>query len=182
MLRGKIDRLRRALIQGLAAVASAIAVFCLGFMMLIIVADVILRTINPQWRIFGMLDYVEFSLSWMIFLSIAVTMLGRAWVVVDLADLLRPAALRMVLRVFGALLAVGAIALMGWQTVSPALDARDWGDRTLDLGLPKFWYWLSIWVGLGLAALGTLLVLPEEVADARHKSAQPGGSESAGRP
>ncbi|MCC5988591.1 MAG: TRAP transporter small permease subunit [Pararhodobacter sp.] len=142
--------------------------------MLMIVADVALRAINPAWRIFGMLDYVEFALSWMIFLAIATTMLARAYVSVDLIDLVLRATPRMVLRVLGLLLAVGVLALTAWQTVPPALDARDWGDRTLDLGLPKFWYWVSIWVGLGIAAIGGLLAMPDEIAESRQLPKPPG--------
>lgn len=158
----------------LATVVSTVAVFCLGFIMLMIVADVALRAINPAWRIFGMLDYVEFALSWMIFLAIATTMLARAYVSVDLIDLVLRATPRMVLRVLGLLLAVGVLALTAWQTVPPALDARDWGDRTLDLGLPKFWYWVSIWVGLGIAAIGGLLAMPDEIAESRQLPKPPG--------
>ncbi len=180
MLNG-VQWLRRALVTGLAAAASTVASLCLAFIMLLTVADVALRTINPSWRIYGMLDYIEFSLSWMIFLAIAVTMLGRSWVVVDLADLALPSVLRILLRVAGVLLVIGALALVVWQTVTPALDARDWGDRTLDLGWPKFWYWLSIWVGLGLAALGALLVLPDEVSDAAARPPPPGSGDGAGR-
>lgn len=144
---------------------STVAVLCLGFIMLIIVSDVTLRAINPSWRIFGMLDYVEFALAWMLFLAIAATVISRAFVVVDLIDWGLPPAPRKVLRALGLLAAIGVLTLTAWQTVTPALDARDWGDRTLDLGLPKFWYWLSIWVGLGLAAVGGLLALPDEIAD-----------------
>ncbi|MGY6535003.1 MAG: TRAP transporter small permease [Pararhodobacter sp.] len=161
-----LHRLRSAAVNALAAVISTVAVLCLGFIMLIIVVDVTLRAINPAWRIFGMLDYVEFSLAWLLFLAIAATVIGRAFVVVDLIDWGLPPALRKVLRALGLLAAVGVLALTAWQTVTPALDARDWGDRTLDLGLPKFWYWVSIWVGLGLAAVGGLLALPDEIADA----------------
>lgn len=177
-----LRRLRSASITVLGTAASAVAVLCLGFMMLVIVADVTLRAIDPAWRIFGMLDYVELALGWMIFLAIAATVLGRAWVAVDLADRLMPATLRIGLRALGLLLMVGVLALTAWQTVAPALDARDWGDRTLDLGLPKFWYWVSIWVGLGLAALGGLLVLPEEIAEGRKLPDPPGTDDGVGRP
>ncbi|MFN3643530.1 MAG: TRAP transporter small permease [Gemmobacter sp.] len=165
------------MIRGLATVASTVAMLCLAGMMLLTVADVTLRAIDPAWRIFGMLDYVEFSLSWMIFLSIAVTMLVRDWVVVDLVDRALPAVLRIALRTAGVAAAVVAIALMVAQTVTPAFDALDWGDKTLDLGLPKFWYWVSIWVGLGLAAIGAVLSLPDEIRDARGDGPAPGGSE-----
>lgn len=170
---------RRRIVRALAATAETVAALCLAFMMLMTVADVTLRAIDPAWRIFGMLDYVEFSLDWMIFLAIAVTMLTRAWVAVDLIDNLLAGTARALLRLIGLAIALAATVLMGLQTITPGLEALEWGDRTLDLGLPKFWYWLAIWVGLGLAAIGALLVAPDEFAEGRRRRPRPACGEGA---
>lgn len=160
-----MERARQAMVSALAAVLSTAAALCLGFMMLITVADVALRTMEPNWRIFGMLDYVELSLGWMIFLSIAVTTFARAWVAVDLLEQAVPRWLRLFMRAAGLLLLLAALVLTLWQTVQPALDALDWGDRTLDMGWPKFWYWLAIWCGLGAAAVGVVLVAADDLRE-----------------
>ncbi|MFT7192044.1 MAG: hypothetical protein ACI9AQ_002620, partial [Dinoroseobacter sp.] len=46
------------------------------------------------------------------------------------------------------------------------------GDRTLDLGWPKFWYWIAIWVGLALSALAALLALLERPASMAENEAK----------
>lgn len=146
----------KTLRASLAAVLTTAASLCLLFLMLIVVFDVVVRAIEPGWRLVGMVDYVEFSLAWLIYLAIPVSILAGQLIVVDLIDrYLRSGVLvRVGLVVTGAL-----VALAGTQTVTPALDALDWGDRTLDLGWPKFWYWIAIWVGLALGALATLIAL-----------------------
>ena len=140
----------------LAAVLATAASLCLLFLMLIVVFDVSVRAIDPTWRIVGMVDYVEFSLAWLIYLAIPMSILAGQVIVVDLIDqYVRPRPLV----IAGLVLTGGLVALTGYQTITPALDALDWGDRTLDLGWPKFWYWIAIWVGLGLSALAALIAM-----------------------
>ncbi len=142
--------------SALAAVLSTAAALALLFLMLIVVLDVSLRTIEPTWRIVGMVDYVEFSLAWLIFLSIPASILGGQLIAVDLIDRLVGSN---VLVKLGLLATAGLVALAGWHTITPALDALDWGDKTLDLGWPKFWYWIAIWVGLGASTLAAMIAL-----------------------
>jgi TRAP-type C4-dicarboxylate transport system permease small subunit len=146
----------KALRNALAAVLTTAASLCLLFLMLIVVFDVVVRTIEPAWRIVGMVDYVEFSLAWLIYLAIPVSILAGQLIVVDLID--RYVRSGMLIRA-GLLLTGALVALAGYQTITPALDALDWGDRTLDLGWPKFWYWIAIWAGLALGALAALIAL-----------------------
>jgi TRAP-type C4-dicarboxylate transport system permease small subunit len=150
--------------RGLAALLAALAVLCLGFMMLITVADVVLRTLDPNWRIFGMLDYVEFSLAWLIFLAIPIAVLERRMIAVDVVDTVARPGVRRAIRGLAMLLMLGAFGLLASQIVAPALDMREWGETTLDLRLPKFWYWLAIWTGVGAAIVATLLTAPAELA------------------
>jgi len=142
--------------NALAAVLTTAASACLLFLMLVVVLDVTLRAIEPTWRIVGMVDYVEFSLAWVIYLAIPASILTSQLIVVDLIDRFVPASI--LIRV-GLLLTLGLVALAGYHSITPAMDALDWGDRTLDLGWPKFWYWMAIWIGLGLSALAALIAL-----------------------
>jgi len=144
--------------NALAAVLATAASVCLLFLMLVVVFDVTIRAIDPTWRVVGMVDYVEFSLAWLIYLAIPVSILTSQLIVVDLIDRYLPPA---ILTRLGLLLTLGLVALAGYNTITPAMDALDWGDRTLDLGWPKFWYWIAIWVGLGLSALAALLAVLE---------------------
>ena len=119
-----------------------------------VVADVLLRAIDPEWRIFGMLDYVEFSMAWLVFLAIPVALFQGRAVTVDLIDHYD---LKGWLIRIGAVLTVLTLLLLVSQIIRPALDVLEWGEETFDLGIPKFYYWLSIWVGLGFACLAAAL-------------------------
>ena len=151
-----------------AALAAAAGVF-LVFIMLITVTDVVARALNPVWRIFGVFDMVEFSLAWMIYISIALAFLVRAQIVVDLLDTIRSVPLAIALRVLAAALSLTAVVLTGFQTITPALDALDWGEKTLDLGIQKFWYWTAIWFGLAASVVTILLAFPGDISEARHQ-------------
>ena len=140
-----------------ARVLVVLAGACLLFMMLIVVADVVLRAVNREWRIFGMLDYVELSLDCLIFLAIPAALFERQLITVDLIDALDR---RGVARLIGATLTLATLVMLGTQVVAPALEMREWDERTFDLDLPKFWYWLPIWVGVALGTIAaTLLVV-----------------------
>lgn len=149
-----------------AALAVAAGAF-LVFIMMVTVTDVVARAINPGWRIFGVFDMVEFSLAWMIYISIALAFLVRAQIVVDLLDTLSSVPLAIALRVLASALALAAVVLTGLQTITPAFDALDWGERTLDLGIQKFWYWTAIWFGLAASAVTILLAFPGDIGEAR---------------
>jgi len=140
----------------LAAAVTVAASLCLAFMMGVVVYDVIARSLHPAWRLFGALDLVELSLDWTICLSIAAAVFAGQIISVDLVDALDRRGVLVGVGL-GALLAI--LSVMGWQTIRPALNVLSWGEITYDLGLPKFWYWIAIWVGLGLAVIGLALRL-----------------------
>ena len=155
----------------LAAALTGAAALCLVAMMGVTVADVALRAIDPTWRIFGVLDYVELSLAWLVYLGIAAATLTGAHVVVDAVDSIASPRLRGLLATLGAVALAAAFALALMQTIQPALDAREWGERTLDLGWPTFWYWCAVWAGLGLAVPCAALALPRAWREVREKAA-----------
>ena len=141
---------------------------CLAFLMLIVVADVALRAVDPAWRIFGMLDYVEFSLDWLIFLAIPLALFQGDIVRVDLVDGLDR---RGVFAALGAVLTLATLVLLATQIVRPALDILEWDERTLDLGLRKFHYWIAIWVGVGLSVVAAGIMLAQALSDMRRRHA-----------
>lgn len=141
---------------GIAAVVTAAASVSLLFMMGVVVVDVVARALNPAWRLTGTLDLVEFSLNWTICLSIAAALFAGQVIAVDLVDRFDR---RGLLKGLGGLLLLAILTMMAWQTIRPALNVLEWGEETFDLGLPKFWYWIAIWVGLGLSAVAVLLSL-----------------------
>lgn len=124
-----------------------------------VVADVGLRALQPGWRIPGMVDYVEFSLAWLIFLAIPVAILKGQMIAVDLIDTVVPG--RALVRL-GLLVILLICAVILWQAIPRALEVREWGERTMDLGWPKFNFWLAVWAGMGLSVLAAALALFED--------------------
>jgi TRAP-type C4-dicarboxylate transport system permease small subunit len=134
----------------MVGLVSIVAVACLAFMMLMTVADVTLRAFNPNWRIFGMLDYVEFSMDWLVFLAIPLSVAAGQIIVVDIVDLfVRGRSLK----IFGALVTLGVAVMIGFHTITPALEILEWRERTFDLNILKFYYWIPIWIGFALLVL-----------------------------
>lgn len=137
-----------------AVIVTTAASICLAFMMLVVCADVILRMIDPKWRITGTLDYVELSLDWMVYLAIAAALFAGQIISVDIIDHWDT---RGRLKVIGLIATVCILCVLASQIVRPALSVLEWGEVTLDLGIPKFYYWLAIWFGVGLSVLAVLL-------------------------
>jgi TRAP-type C4-dicarboxylate transport system permease small subunit len=159
--------MRRRLNDLLATVLAAVAGVFLLFVMAITVTDVVARALNPAWRIFGVFDLVEFALAWMIYVSIALAFLTRSQIVVDLLDAVQSLPARLALRTLALALSLGALILTGLQTITPALDALDWGETTLDLGILKFWYWTAVWFGFAASVIAVLLAAPDEFREAK---------------
>jgi TRAP-type C4-dicarboxylate transport system permease small subunit len=155
---GALERLTRLL-------ARAAAVF-LGAMMMATVADVVLRSLFA-YPIFGTFDLVELFLVTLIFLGLPETFRREEHVAVDVVDHLAPERAVALLRILGALLAVALLALMLWHSVPPARDTYVFGDRTLDLGLPRYLHWIPILLGIAAAILAALAVLARSLRAAR---------------
>ena len=150
----------------LARLLAAAAAVCLCAMMLVTVADVVLRSLF-RYPIFGTFDLVELFLVALIFLGLPETFRREEHVAVDVVDHLAPPRVVALLRVLGALLAVALLALILWHGVAPARDTYVFGDRTLDLGLPRYLHWLPILLGTGAAILAGLMILARSVRAAR---------------
>lgn len=153
-----LDRLARLL-------AGAASVF-LCAMMMVTVADVVLRSLF-DFPIFGTFDLVELFLVTMIFLGLAETFRTEEHVVVDVVDhVVRPQVVAL-LRTLGALLGVVFLVAMLWNSVQPAYDTYTFGDQTLDLSIPRFVHWIPILLGTAAAILAGLLVLARTLGAVR---------------
>ena len=109
-------------LEGLARLLGGAASLFLGAMMMVTVADVVLRSLF-SYPIFGTFDLVELFLVAVIFLALPETFRREEHVVVDLIDHLAPARAVALLRVLAALLAVLLLGLMLWRSVAPAHDS-----------------------------------------------------------
>jgi TRAP-type C4-dicarboxylate transport system permease small subunit len=153
-------------LEGLARLLGGAASLCLCAMMMVTVTDVVLRSLF-SYPIFGTFDLVELFLVALIFLALPETFRREEHVVVDVVDHLVPPRLVGLLRVLAALLAAALLGLMLWHSVAPAYDTWRFGDRTLDLGIPRFIHWLPILLGTAVAFLVTLIMLARRLRAAR---------------
>lgn len=128
-------------------VMHVIAGIALVVMMLVVVADVILRAAFNK-PVKGAYDVVSISLLVMTMFGIVPVVAQRSEILIDLIDAaLPPAGLRL-LALIAALTGVVLFAFFGWAMIQPAMDAWNWGERSLELGIPKWPLWVVAFVGL----------------------------------
>jgi TRAP-type C4-dicarboxylate transport system permease small subunit len=139
-----------------ARILGYIAAFFISAMVLLTVADVVLRTFFSL-PIPGMLELIELGLACTIFIALPAVFLRDEHLVVDVVDhLFRPAVVR-VLDLLGALVSLGVLVVMAWQMVPLARTMHEFGDVTSDLSIPKLYYWIPVLFGIVASALATLL-------------------------
>lgn len=140
----------------IAGLFETLGALCLLGVMGLTVADVVLRAVNPTWRIIGIVEMVQLAFDYAVFLTVPAVFLMASNLTVTLIDgRLAPRHLVLVRR-GAAAVSAGFIGLLLWQATTPALDTLRYHDETQDLGLPLFAYWAPIVVGLGGAFFGAL--------------------------
>lgn len=116
-------------------------------MMLIVVGDVVLRAaFNTPVK--GAYDVVSISLLVMTMFGIAPVVAQRREILIDLIDAVLPAAGLRLLALTAAVIGVLLFAFFGWAMIQPALDAWRWGERSLELGIPKWPLYVVAFAGL----------------------------------
>lgn len=128
-------------------VLHAIAGIALVVMMLVVVGDVVLRAVFNT-PIVGAYDVVSICLLVLTLFGMVPVVARRGEILIDIIDFLMPPA---GLRLLSVLAAVGGIAIFlffGWSMVQPALEAWQWGERSLELGIPKWPLWVVAFLGL----------------------------------
>ena len=145
--------------EHVVAVFECVAAVFLAATMLLTIADVALRTIDAQWRIYGVVEMVQLTFDCLVFLALpAVFLLARNITVNVFDDLLPSRALR-VLVTGAALTTMIYLVIVGWQIIVTALEALEFDDQTQDLEIPLFVYWLPIWIGIGGALVAEAVAL-----------------------
>jgi TRAP-type C4-dicarboxylate transport system permease small subunit len=148
--RGMLFQLQRAQLW-LAATA-------LIFMMLVTVVDVFMRYVfnNP---VRGSYDFVEAMLVVFVFHGMASTFFTRSNIVIDLIDGVISQHTRISLVRAADVLSIIALCVIAWAMVGPAMQAFNYGDKKLELGLPIFILWIFALTGVVttiLCAVGAL--------------------------
>src|SRR5437879_4760585 len=127
------------------------AVF-LAAMMLLTVADVVLRAVFNR-PIHGTFELIELCLACTIFVALPAVFLRDEHLVVDVVDHLALPAVVKLLDLLGAIASLAVLSLMFWQMVPLARDMQEFGDVTADLSIPKLFYWIPVLLGVGASAL-----------------------------
>lgn len=138
----------------ISQVCGLIAAVCLTAMLLLTVADVVLRA-TSNFPIRGVYDLVELLLAGTFFFALPCVFLRDDNIVVNSIDDLAPRWVPTLKRA-ALVLAVVVLAVMAWQGWIAARDSYAFHDVTADLGLPRFWHWSALLIGVigsGLAAL-----------------------------
>jgi TRAP-type transport system small permease protein len=135
-----------------------IAAVFLSAMLLLTVADVVLRAAF-NFPIRGVYDLVELLLAGTFFFALPSVFLRDENIVVNSIDDLAPRWVPALKRAAEAL-AVVMLAVMAWQGWIAASDSLAFHDVTADLGLPRFWHWSTLLIGVigsCIAALAMVL-------------------------
>ena len=139
-----------------AACGIVAAVFLTG-MLVLTVADVVLRSFF-NYPLRGVYELIELMLAGMFFLALPCVFLRDDNILVNTIDEITPRIVP-VLKRSALVLAVLTFVVLVWQGWDAAWDSYEFHDVTADLGLPRFWHWTIVLVGMSLAALAALFML-----------------------
>jgi TRAP-type C4-dicarboxylate transport system permease small subunit len=135
----------------IARACGLLAALFLVAMMLLTVADVVLRkAINLPIR--GVYELVELLLACTFFLALPAVFLRNDHILVNLFDRALPRSVPLLERTTAALAAV-VLGVIAWQGALAAADSFAFNDVTADLGLPRIWHWAALLVGIVASAI-----------------------------
>ena len=142
----------------LSKVFGYVAAAFLAAMMLLTVADVLLRTFF-SYPIRGMLELIELGLACTIFIALPAVFLREEHLVVDVVDHLTTPSVVRLLDLLGAVISLVVLALMAWQMMPLAAAMHEFGDVSSDLSIPKLYYWIPVLLGVVASAAATIVFI-----------------------
>ncbi len=138
-----------------STICGLIAAVFLAAMLLLTVADVTLRAaFNLPIR--GVYDLVELLLAAMFFVALPCVFLRDENIVVNSIDDLAPKLVPALKRIAEAARGRHSCRAGAGRASSRRRDSYEFNDVTADLGLPRYWHWLAVLVGLIGGALAAL--------------------------
>jgi TRAP-type C4-dicarboxylate transport system permease small subunit len=141
-----------------ARVFGYLAAFFLAAMMLLTVADVLLRAFFDR-PIRGMLELVELGLACTIFIALPAVFLRDEHLVVDVIDhLVQPGLVRWC-DLAGGVVSLAVLVVMASQMIPLAKTMYEFGDVTSDLSIPKIYFWIPVLLGVIASALVTAVFI-----------------------
>ena len=138
------------------ACGAAAGVFLLA-MMLLTVADVVLRAVS-NYPIRGTFEIIELLLACTFFLALPAVFLRDEHLLVDVIDPLAPQWVPR-LRRFAEVIAIPVLALMAWEGWKAAAETLVFNDVTSDLSIHRILYWIPVLFGLVGSALAAVAML-----------------------
>lgn len=145
----------------LLRVQTGIAVLAASVIVVSTTADVILRYGFGR-PIHGAYDIVQAMLVVLVFHGMAAVFAGRDNITIDLIDHVVGTGPRRALIGFADVVCIAALALLAWAMIAPALQAFDYDDRMLELGLKLWIIWLAAFLGIigtAICAIGRALAV-----------------------
>ncbi len=133
----------------ISRILGYIAAAFLAAMVLLTVADVLLRSLFG-YPIRGMLELIELGLACTMFIALPAVFLREEHLAVDVLKRSRAFDLA------GAAISFVVLAVMGWHMLPEVRNMLEFGDVTPDLSIPKLWYWVPVLFGVAASALATL--------------------------
>jgi len=144
-------------VRGAGSVLSSIAGVSLVFLMLLTIADVVLRLLGRP--IVGTYELVGLAGAVAVGLSLPLTSWVRGHIYVDSLTTRLPRLPRAVLNVATRLLVLALFFLIGWNLIQYALDLRRAGEVTPTLRVPFF----PVILGVALSCLVECLVMVADI-------------------
>jgi TRAP-type C4-dicarboxylate transport system permease small subunit len=146
-----------AAVKGASSALSVVAGAALLFLMLLTIADVVLRVLGHP--IVGTYELVAQGGAIAIGLSLPLTSWVRGHIYVDSFVARLPRLPRAMLNIATRLLVLGLFLLLGWNLLKYALDLRRAGEVTPTLRVPFF----PVVLGLALSCLIECLVMVADI-------------------
>ena len=146
-----------AAVKGASSALAAVAGAALALLMLLTIADVVLRTLGRP--IVGTYELVALGGAIAIGLSLPLTSWVRGHIYVDSFVARLPRVPRAVLNIATRLLVLALFFLLGWNLVKYAMDLRAAGEVTPTLRVPFF----PVALGVGLSCLIECLVMVADI-------------------
>ncbi len=154
----------RAVLEVLSRCATYGSALFLAAMMLITVADVVLRAVF-NLPVTGTYDLVQLFLVGTVFLSIPDVFLREKNIVIDFVDHVGGPRATGALRLIANILALGFLMVLLWRMVPPAFDSARFHEVSPDLSVPMTVHWGLMIFGIALTLPMAACILAESMRD-----------------
>lgn len=159
-------------IHSIARISGYVAVGILILMMLLTVADVLLRLVFNH-PILGSLEITEFMMVTLAFLSIGWATLEKTHIMADLLTRGLSTRAKARLNILLHFFYLGLYVFIAWQSALEALANRRMDERSIVLEVPVFPFYFMVATGCAVVSLVVLLALVKLIAQETRREPVP---------